>query len=186
MIELLAQTTSVANASPIIWAFVCIAIALALFVIELFVPSGGLIAILGGLAVVASLIAFYVHDINTGLIATGTYIVFGPILAWIAFKIWASSPLAKQMILGGIVNEDSDEARQRLQSKQQERLAHLQPLVGKEGKTITVLRPIGVIRIDGRRIDAMAEAGSIEADCAVVVVSAFDNQVKVRRIESNG
>ena len=186
MNELLAQVAPAATASPIIWAFVFIGIALALFFVELFVPSGGLIAILGGLAVVASLIAFYIHDVNTGLIATGTYIVFGPILAWIAFKIWSASPLAKRMILGGIVNEDGDEAMQRSKARQQERLAHLQPLVGKEGKTITVLRPVGVVRIDGNRIDAMAETGSIEADCAIVVVSAYDNQVKVRSIKSEG
>lgn len=186
MIELLAQTAPVISASPIIWAFVFIGIALILFAAEIFVPSGGLIAVLGGLSVVVSLIAFYMYDITTGLIATGSYMVLGPILAWFAFKIWVSSPLAKQMILGGIVSEDSEEAKQISDALQRERLDHLQYLVGKEGTSISILRPVGVVRINGERFDAIAETGSIEADKSIIVVSATDNQVKVRSTVSEG
>ncbi len=182
MLELLAQTATTANASPIIWAFIFIGIALVLFFIEVFVPSGGLLALVGAISVLASLIAFYIHDANTGLIATGIYIVFGPVLVWIAFKIWAASPLAKRMILGGIVEEDNEEAMQRSKARIEERQAELQLLVGQQGDSITVLRPIGVVRINGQRIDAMAETGSIEANAAIEVVSVYDNQIKVRKL----
>jgi membrane-bound serine protease (ClpP class) len=183
MLELLAQTATTANSSPIIWAFIFIGVALVLFFIEVFVPSGGLLALVGALAVIASLIAFYIHDANTGLVATGIYIVFGPILIWIGFKIWAASPLAKRMILGGVVEEDSEEAMQRSHARLEERQAELQLLVGQKGETITVLRPIGVVRIDGQRIDAMAETGTIEANTAIEVVSIYDNQIKVRKVK---
>lgn len=178
--DFLAQSAPIGNASPIIWAFVFIGIALVLFFVEIFVPSGGLIALLGALAVIASLIAFFIHDVNTGLIATGIYILFGPVLAWIAFRIWAASPLAKRMILGGIVEEDADEARQRSIARQQEQQSHLQSYIGKQGTAVTILRPVGVVRIDGERIDAMAETGSIEAESTIEVVAVYDNQVKVR------
>jgi len=180
---LLAQTAPVANSSPIIWAFVFIGIALVLFFIELFVPSGGLLALMGALAIIASLLAFFMHDPNTGLIASAVYIVFGPVLAWIAFRIWAASPLAKRMILGGVVDEDSDEAMQISRARQQASLAELQSLIGKQGVSITVLRPIGVVRIDGNRIDAMAESGSIESGLPIEVITVYDNQIKVRQIK---
>ena len=151
MIELLAQTATTTNASPIIWAFIFIGIALVLFFVEVFVPSGGIIALVGALAVIASLVAFFMHDMNTGLVATGMYIIFGPILAWIAFKIWASSTLAKRMILGGVVQEDPDEAMQRSKARQEEQHATSQLLVGQLGETITILRPIGVVRIENQR-----------------------------------
>jgi membrane-bound serine protease (ClpP class) len=183
MIELLAQTATATNASPIIWAFIFISIALVLFFVEIFVPSGGIIALVGALAVIASLVAFYMHDINTGLVATGVYCIFGPILAWIAFKIWASSPLASRMILGGVVQEDPEEAMQLSKARREEYQATLQLLVGQLGETVTVLRPIGVVRIDGQRIDAMAETGSIEANTPIKVVSVYDNQIKVREIK---
>ena len=177
--DLLAQTIT-GNASPIIWAFVFIGIALVLFFIEIFVPSGGLIALIGALSAIASLVAFFMHDVSTGLIAVGIYIVFGPVLIWIAFRIWVSSTLAKAMILGGIVEEDEDSARQRFAELQQKQRAHLQSFVGKQGTTLTILRPVGVVRIDGEKLDAMAETGSIEANCAIVVTDVYDNQVKVR------
>ena len=182
MIELLAQTAATTNASPIIWAFIFIGIALVLFFVEVFVPSGGIIALVGALAVIASLVAFFMHDMNTGLVATGMYIIFGPILAWIAFKIWASSPLAKRMILGGVVQEDPEEAMQISNARQEEQIAQLQLLVGQVGETITVLRPIGVVQIGGQRIDAMAETGSIESNTPIKVVSVYDNQIKVREL----
>ncbi|MBC8202127.1 MAG: hypothetical protein H8E86_08780 [Planctomycetes bacterium] len=183
MIDLLAQTTPATSASPIVWAFIFIGIALVLFFVEVFVPSGGIIALVGALAVIASLVAFFIHDLNTGLVATGIYIIFGPILAWIAFKIWASSPLAKRMILGGVVQEDPEEAMQISNARQEEQIATLQLLVGQVGETITVLRPIGVVQIDGQRVDAMAETGSIEANTPIKVVSVYDNQIKVREIK---
>jgi len=184
MIELLAQTGEAASASPIIWAFILIGIAIILFFLEVFIPSGGLIALMGAIAVIGSLIAFYLHDANTGLIATGIYIIFGPVLGWIGFKIWAASPLAQRMILGGVVSEDSDIAKQESRARQEANAAELLKLVGKEGETLTVLRPIGTVRIDGNRLDAMAETGSIEANSKVVVIEVYDNQVKVREVEA--
>ncbi|MBC8310229.1 MAG: hypothetical protein ISR75_06285 [Phycisphaerales bacterium] len=180
MINLLAQTVPTGNSSPIIWAFVFIGISLVLFFVEVFVPSAGLIALMGGLSIVASLIAFFMHDTNTGLIATGIYIVFGPVLAWIGFRIWVASPLAKRMVLGGIVEEDEDEARQRSTQRQEERRAELESFIGKQGTTVTILRPVGVVRIEGMRIDALAETGSIEANRLIEVTAVYDNQVKVR------
>ena len=183
MIDLLAQTGTAGSASPIIWAFIFIGIAIVLLFVELFVPSGGLIALVGGLSVVASLIAFFMHDANTGLVATGIYIVFGPVLGWIAFKIWTASPLAKRMILGGIVTEDNEEATQKMHARQEAQLSELQALIGKRGETVTVLRPIGVVTIDGKRVDAMAESGTIEPNTAVEVINVYDNQIKVREIK---
>ena len=184
MIEMLAQTAQTQSASPIIWAFILIGIAIILFFLEVFIPSGGIIALIGAIAVIGSLIAFFLHDTNTGLLATGIYIIFGPVLGWIGFKIWAASPLAQRMILGGVVNEDSDIAKQESKARQKANVAELQALVGKEGETITVLMPIGTVRIDGERLDAMAETGSIEANCKIVVIEVYDNQVKVREVEA--
>ena len=182
MMQLLGQAGSTVSSSPIIWAFIFIGIALVLFFIEIFIPSGGLLALMGALAVIGSLIAFFMHDVNTGLIASGTYGVFGPVLAWIAFRSWAASPLAKRLILGGVVEEDSDEAMQKSKAQQQARLAELQSYIGKKGETITVLRPVGVVRIDGQRVDALAESGSIEAEKLIQVITVYDNQVKVREV----
>ena len=183
MISILAQTTATQSSSPIIWAFIFIAIAVVVFFIEIFVPSGGLLALLGGLSLIASLIAFFVHDVNTGLIASAIYIVFGPVIVWIVFKIWAASPLAARMILG---DDDGggEFSKQESDAQRRERLDALQALVGKRGETVTQLRPVGVVRIEGNRVDAMAETGVIGANVQIEVVQVYDNQIKVREVTS--
>ena len=180
---ILAQATTMAeSSSPLIWAFILIGIALLFFFVEIFIPSGGLIGLVGVIAIIGSLVAFFIHDTNVGLIATGLYLVFGPVLFWIGFKIWAASPLAKRMILGGVVNEDSDEATQQMKARQEAEAAELQLLLGKQGEAVTVLRPIGTVRIEGKRFDAMAETGSIESGQNIEVIAVYDNQIKVRAI----
>jgi len=89
------------------------------------------------------------------------------------------------MILGGVVEEDSDIAKQESRARQEANVAPLHALVGKEGETVTVLMPIGTVRIEGERLDAMAETGSIEANCKIVVIEVYDNQVKVREIAAS-
>ena len=42
------------------------------------------------------------------------------------------------------------------------------------------LRPVGMIRIDGDRHEALAETGVIDANIEVEVVEVYDNQLKVR------
>jgi membrane-bound ClpP family serine protease len=84
------------------------------------------------------------------------------------------------MILGGIVEEDEDEARQKSAQRQDKRRSELESFIGKQGTAITVLRPVGVVRIDGIRVDALAETGSIEANSLIEVTAVYDNQVKVR------
>ena len=46
--------------------------------------------------------------------------------------------------------------------------------------TITALCPGGVVKINGRRVDAMAESGIVEANTPVVVTDVYDNQIKVK------
>ena len=39
---------------------------------------------------------------------------------------------------------------------------------------------MGTIKIEDRRIDGMAESGTIEAGTPVIVTDVYDNQIKVR------
>ena len=69
MIELLAQATTLSNDAPLIWGFVLVGAALILLFMELFVPSGGILSLCSGVAVIGSIVAFFVHSPGSGLIA---------------------------------------------------------------------------------------------------------------------
>lgn len=187
MMDLLAQAgQTVANGQGdltyVMWGFILLAAAFGLLVLEVFVPSGGLIGALCGISAIGSVIAFYKYDALWGTVALALYIIFTPIVLVFVFKFWLHSPVARWMILGG--NEDVDDASEEAslasEHARQQRLAELRQLIGSRGVTVTALRPVGTIKIEGRRVDAMAESGIIESGVDVIVVDVYDNQIKVR------
>lgn len=60
--------------------------------------------------------------------------------------------------------------------------AWLAGLVGKTGKTVTDLRPIGTVIIDGRRYQASADSGYVEQDTPIKVVRFDGMEIIVRAI----
>ncbi len=185
MSVLLAQAANVAtgNDPALWWGIVLFAAALVLLAVELLVPSGGLIGLLCGVAAISSVVAFFRYDTNVGIAAAVLYVVLTPFLLVFVFKIWVNSPIARRMILIGkdeVSSESDEEAVRESERARAERLARIRELVGAEGTTVTDLRPVGFVTINGQRMDGMAESGIIEADTPVVVTDVYDNQVKVR------
>ena len=61
----------------------------------------------------------------------------------------------------------------------------LEALVGQETTAETLLRPSGMIRVQGRRITAHAESGLIPKGTRVKIVGAAGNYVIVRKAEES-
>ena len=55
-------------------------------------------------------------------------------------------------------------------------------MVGKEGTVLTALRPVGLIEIDGVRMDALSETMFVQPGSKVKVTYADGSQIKVRQI----
>ena len=119
------------------------------------------------------------------MVATAAYLILGPIVGIFGFRLWLNSPLARRMILGGEEMSDSElEGDMAISDAhaRQERLAQLRQLIGAQGTSVTPLRPVGIVKINGQRIDAMAESAMIDAGSPIVVTDVYDNQIKVRAI----
>lgn len=179
MTSLLAQAAT-SDGGYLLWGFVLVAVAFFLLFVELLVPSGGLIGILCGIAAIGSVVAFFKYDTTWGLVAALGYLLLGPIILVFVFKLWINSPLAKGMILGGHVGEDDEVPIGGPDQARRERLAQLQALIGAEGVAVTALRPVGVVKINDERVDALAESGVILSGTPVIVTDVYDNQIKVR------
>jgi membrane-bound serine protease (ClpP class) len=187
MIQVLAQaaTPSGSDEAYLLTGFVLAAIAVGLLILEFVVPSGGLIGILCGVAAISSVVAFFMYDTTWGIAAVGGYIVLVPVAIVFFFKVFIHSPLAHRLVLGATEEAESDspeEAFAESEQRRRDRLAALRELVGAEGVTITALRPVGTIKINGPRIDGMAETGVIEPNTPVIVTEVYDNQIKVREV----
>lgn len=153
-----------------------IAASLLLIVVEVFVPSGGLIAITAGIAALVGVISLFRYDPWWGLMGLIVLMVIGPAALGFALKVWPNTPLGRKMLLGDTTEEQIEAERQK---ERNERNA-LHALVGAEGVAMTDLRPVGVVRIDGTRYDALAEIGVIAAGTRVRVTRVEFNQLKVR------
>jgi len=151
--------------TTLLWGFLLLGAMIFLIAMELIVPSGGILAIAAAAALIGAITAFFMHDTTTGLAALAAVIVLGPIAAWVGWKWWSGTEMANRMVLN---TGDT-------------RLKHARDtLLNQTGTAETDLRPIGTVRIDQRRHDALSDHGFIAAGSAVTVVQVLDNQLKVR------
>ncbi len=171
------------DAAYLFWGIALLGGAIILLGLELLFPSGGLLGILCATCTVGSIVAFWRYGQGFGLVALGAYLVLGPFVVVFGYKLWIQSSLGRRMILGGeheAPDQSDEEVHEASERARIERMVELRQLIGADGVTITALRPVGTVKIEGRRIDALAETGVIDADTPVVVTDVYDNQIKVR------
>ena len=147
-----------------------------IFVIELLLPTGGLLAILCIASAIASIVLGFMHTPTTGMVLLALYSVAAPFMLMIGLRVAAKSPLGRRLVLSAEIP-----ARTGAEPASGQSL----PAVGESGAAITPLRPAGYARINGRRMDATAEGDLIDAGTPIEVVSVRDGQVRVRPRRDN-
>lgn len=72
----------------------------------------------------------------------------------------------------------------RLSAQDKSHIASVDPeLIGKEGETITMLRPAGIAKIDGKKMDVVAEGAFIPEHTQIKVIAVTGNRVVVRKVK---
>jgi len=139
--------------------FVCL-------VLEVFLPSGG---ILGLLSLGATGFGIY------GLFHQGHSLVALLVLAvflgsfWVMFRF-----MLRRLHFSAALPPDTATSVDR----------RIGELVGREGVTLTPLRPAGMAQIDGRKIDVVTLGDFIEKDVPIRVVDNSGNRVVVRQVDT--
>jgi len=171
------------NSVYLFWGLVLFGVALGIVALELVVPSGGLLGLLSGGAVIASVVSFFMYSPTAGVVALLSYLVLTPIVLVFGLKLWMNSPLGRMVVLGDATADEETAPPNppgSLSGSTAARAADLRHLIGASGVTITPLRPVGTVKIGEHRIEALAENGTIDRGQPVVVTEVYDNQVKVR------
>lgn len=171
------------NNALVIASLALTAAAALFFMLEIFVPSGGLLALLCGACSIASVVVMFVYDGALGVLMLIGYIVVVPFAFYWGVRLWERSPLGRKLILDA--DEDftsATESATRSEVDRRDRVSSIKDLIGRTGVTDSQLRPVGFVRIDGQRLDAIAEGDVIETGASIVVVDAYDNQLKVRPV----
>lgn len=161
----------------LLWGIGLLLLAVLLVAMEVIVPSGGLIAVLAAAAAVAAIVCFWRVDTAWGLAGLLAVMILAPLSLGFALKVWPHTYFGKRMILGG---EDEDAAqRARVERQQSDELK--KALIGARGEALSDLRPVGTARIEGERVEVLAEGGMIPAGTPIRVTAVDGNQIKVRR-----
>lgn len=159
--------------SPITWSILLMTVGLLLVVVEVFIPSGGILGFLSISALAASIIlAFYHRGAETGFIFLAFAAVTVPTALAIALRYWPHTRMGKRLMLGLPTEEDvtpDSPLRQRLRE-----------MVGRRGVAKSLMLPSGAIEVDGLTVDALSEGMPIEAGQHVVVIKVRGNRVVVR------
>ena len=159
-------------------AFMLFGIGIVLVIVELFIPSMGVLATASGACFVAAIVMGFSVSTGWGLGMLGGVIVVVPILLLLGFKVFPHTPIGRRLILAGPdrseVERGSDVSSESLHD-----------LLGRTGRAISTLRPAGLVEIDGRRVDVITSGEWIDAGQPIVVSEVEGNRAVVRVAESD-
>ncbi|MDT8378334.1 MAG: NfeD family protein [Desulfotignum sp.] len=144
---------------------------LGVIVVEIFVPSFGLLAALAaGLLLYSLYLVFTTISVNMGLVFVGVDIFVIPVVLVLGFKALGASSwsLHKTLSRGdGVASQSPD----------------LAAWVGKEGVAVTNLRPSGTVMIGDTRLDAVTDGDYVSSGTPVRVTLVSGNRMVVEKIE---
>jgi len=143
---------------------------------ELLLPSFGMLtAIALGCFVGGVVLTFQSYGQAAGLIATVLCAIGLPVGGSIAMRLWPRTRLGKMIIPPNPILTDEDTSVP---------VAKLNALVGKVGRAVSPLRPVGVCDFDGQRVSCVAESGLVDMGTVVegVGVSGGNLTVALKKV----
>lgn len=142
---------------------------LILLIIEGIVPGFGLPGISGIILVVTGTV-LAMDNLTNAILSISISIIITAIVTVILMKLGFKSKLLDEIILK--TNHNSEVSSIEIGKED---------LTGKEGITISELRPTGFIEIDGERYDALTEGGFLLKSTPVIVIKVEGIKIFVRR-----
>ena len=161
--------------SPIIWAVLLMSVGLGLAMLEVFIPSAGILGFLSVAAIITAIVlAFTSGGATIGFLFLGVAAVSLPTAIILAFKWLPNTPVGRRLMLG--------KPREREILPQDDPRETYQALIGSTGIAKSAMLPGGAIVIDGKIYEAVCESGSLESGELITVARVRNNRLVVRKI----
>jgi membrane-bound serine protease (ClpP class) len=158
---------------PLAWSVLLMVVGCVVLVLEVFIPSGGILAVLSAAAFIGSIAIAFKTGPRTGFAFIATTVVVVPAVVALALKYWPLTPMGKAFI-GELPTDEEvlpDDPRR--------------ALLGQVGVVRSKMLPSGAVEIDGQIIDAVSQGQAIEPGHYVTVVEVRANRVVVRPSKEN-
>lgn len=149
----------------------CLMLGAALMIVEVFLPGFGLPGVSGIVLIGAGTVIIWLK--------AGTLTALATLLVVIAVLAVLISYMMRRATEGGA------HARIFLREKEELRSGEdMQVLLGKQGRTTSVLRPAGIGDFDGVRLNVVTEGSFIERDRPIEIVNVDGARIVVRERQS--
>lgn len=155
--------------TPTTLAILLLAGGVALLLVEMLLPTHGLLGIVGAAALVAAVFVSFREDRRLGLGLAVALVALAPFGAMLWVKVWPRTAVGKRMILAPVKSEPAAPPVR----------------IGQSGVTVTELRPMGVCEFGDERFEARAERGTIGSGERVEVIALVDGRPTVRPLTSS-
>lgn len=153
---------------PLVWSVLLMLVGCVVLVLEVFIPSGGILSILSAAAFIGAIIVAFERGPVTGFSFLMGTVVAVPLVLVLAFHYWPKTRIGKAF-LGELPTEAEvvpDDPRR--------------ALLGRVGVTRSKMLPSGAVEIEGQMVDAITRGKAIEPGQYVVVTEVRANRVVVR------
>ena len=153
--------------------------------LEMFIPSMGMLFLIGAACILSSVIVAFNVSATAGWVFVGIVLFLAVVLPRVFFEVWKRSWIGRRMLLdspnasmaSGSVERPGDPS-------EGSGAPDLSSLRGEVGKTLTPLRPAGTSQISGRRVDTVAQGVMIDRGEWVRVIDVQGNRVVVTRVSA--
>ena len=153
---------------PLAYAIALYLLAILLFAIDVFIPSGGILLFCSAILAIISVYFAFQSSVNAGLIMLMVDMATIPVLVWTFLKVWPHTPIGRRVLLKPQATARSSEQEE------------LKALVGLVVLNRWPLLPTGQIQIDHKRFNAQSfDSKPIEAGRRVKVLDIRERMLVV-------
>ena len=130
-----------------------------MLVAEVFIPSHGILTVVGlGFLIAGIVKTFGYGGRDAGIITVFACMIFVPAFAVVAVKYWHRTPFGRRIAPPNPTLTSADTSVP---------IDEINSLIGKTGRAISPLRPVGICEFNGRRVSCVAQFGLIDAGAIV-------------------
>ena len=155
-----------------VYAIIAFGCAIALMVLEAFIPSGGVLGVLAAVCAIGGIVMFFRFDTTWGMVSMAVTLIAAPFVMSGLLWVWPNTPIGRALTLGDEPRNDPVETSE----------AAPAITVGVVGEALTELRPVGSCRLNGLRIDCIAQTGMIKPGTKVRVISVDSMTIRVKPV----
>lgn len=153
-----------------VWSIVIFIAGVVLMILEIFHPGFGALGISGIVCFVITIV-ITADTLAEGFFLAAIMFVLVALMVVISAALFSRGHMPKMLVLTDATSADSGFSG----------VEDMQYLLGKTGKAITDLRPVGMADFDGVRLDVVSQGDYIDHGTDIEVMEVESNRIVVRR-----